>query len=172
MKTLLLLRHAKSSRDDPALDDFERPLTSRGQDAALRMGRYLRDKVGKPDLVLCSAAVRTRQTLDRIIEAFGSGIEMRALKGLYLAEPNRLLAAVRRAPDDVRRLLLVGHNPGLGTLATQLCARGDAALLRRMAEKFPTGALAEIRFDIEHWADAAPEHGRLRDFVVPRDLKS
>lgn len=170
MKTLLLLRHAKSSRDDPALDDFDRPLASRGQDAASRMGRYLRDKVGRPDLALCSAALRARQTLDRVVEAFGSDVPVRTLKGLYLAEPSRLLAAVRRAPDDARCLLLVGHNPGLGTLATRLCARGDAALLRRMAEKFPTGALAEIGFDIERWADVAPEHGRLRNFVVPRDL--
>jgi len=172
LKTLLLLRHAKSSRDDPALDDFDRPLASRGQDAASRMGRYLRDKVGRPDLALCSAALRARQTLDRVVEAFGSDVPVRTLKGLYLAEPSRLLAAIRRVPDDVRCLLVIAHNPGLGTLATQLSVSGDAAMRRRMAAKFPTGALADIRLDIGHWADAAPDHGRLRDFVVPRDLKS
>ena len=172
MKTLLLLRHAKSSRDDQSLDDFDRPLAPRGEEAAVRMGRHLRDKIGQPDLVLCSAALRTRQTLDRVVEAFGSDVPARTLKGLYLAEPGRLLAAIRRVPDDVRCLLVIAHNPGLGALATQLSGSGDPARLRRMAEKFPTGALADIRLDIARWADVAPNHGRLRDFVVPRDLKS
>ena len=170
MKTLLLLRHARAKRDDPTLDDFDRPLTKRGDDAAARMGGYLCREIGKPDLTLCSAALRTRQTFDRVAAAFEDGLDARTLKGLYLAAPSRLLAGIRRTPDNVDCLMVVGHNPGIETLAAQLCGGGRSAALQRMARKFPTGALAEIRFDIERWAEAAAGGGQLRNFVVPRDL--
>jgi phosphohistidine phosphatase SixA/CHAD domain-containing protein len=170
MKKLLLLRHAKSSRDDPALDDFDRPLARRGEKAAPRIGRYLRDTIGWPDLVMCSAAARTRRTWDLAAGKTGAGVPVRALRALYMAAPERLLASIRRAPDGVESLAVVGHNPGLQELAIRLCAGGRAAALRRLTEKFPTGALAEIHLDVTRWRDAAPGTGRLRRFVVPRAL--
>jgi len=172
VKTLLLLRHAKASRDDPTLDDFDRPLAPRGEESAKRVGRYLRDEIGAPDLVLCSAALRTRQTLDHVATALGPDVAVKVLKGLYLAAPSRLLAAIRRTPDAVGALLVIAHNPGIAMLAADLAGSGDAVLRRRMTEKFPTGALADIRLDIAHWADAAPHTGRLRGFVAPRELKA
>lgn len=172
MRTLLLLRHAKASREDPALGDFDRPLTPRGEKSARRIGHYLRDNTGAPDLVLCSAALRTRQTLAAVAASLGPDVTIRFLKGLYLATPSRLMAAIRRTPDEIGSLLVIGHNPGIATLATDLADGGDPVLRRRMAEKFPAGALADVRLDIARWAEIAPGVGRLRDFVVPRDLRS
>jgi phosphohistidine phosphatase SixA/CHAD domain-containing protein len=172
VKTLLLLRHAKSSWDDPELDDAERPLAPRGEKTAPKMGRILRREVGWPDLVLCSSATRARQTWDRAAGTSRNGVPTQTLGELYLATPEQLLATLRQAPDSARRLLLVGHNPGLAQLAGQLCGAGEADALHRMAEKFPTAALAEIRLNIERWAEIAPGRGRLTRFVTPRDAKA
>lgn len=172
MKTLLLLRHAKSSWDDPELDDSERPLAPRGEKMAPKMGRILRREVGWPDLVLCSSATRARQTWERAAGVSRNGVPTRTMAELYLATPEQLLATLRQAPDNAKRLLLVGHNPGLAQLAGQLCGAGEADALHRMAEKFPTAALAEIRLNIGRWAEIAPGRGRLARFVTPRDAKA
>lgn len=170
MKTLLLLRHAKSSWDDSDLDDFDRPLASRGAQAAPRIGRYMAKKLGAPGLALVSAAVRTQQTWELVAGAFDPVPATKRLRGPYLATPSRLLATIRRVPDEVERLLLLGHNPGLETLAGQLCGSGKRRARETMAKKFPTGALAELRFDIDHWADVAAGTGELCHFVRPKDL--
>ena len=170
-RQLLLLRHAKSSWADPGLGDFDRPLNRRGRGAAPLMADFLAAKGLRPDLVLCSAAVRTRQTWASMAPKLGEDIPVKVLKSLYLAPPSRLLAAVRRAPDEAARLLVLGHNPGLERLAAELCGPGsDPKALATLAAKFPTCALAEIRFEAESWSELPEDGGRLEQFVVPREL--
>lgn len=170
MRTLLLLRHAKSSWDDADLDDFDRPLAGRGRRAAPRLGRFIQSKPGAPDLALVSAAARARQTWELVAAELAPAPPAKILRSLYLATPSRLLAAVRRVSDDTSRLLLVGHNPGMETLAAELCGDGKRAALAAMAAKYPTAALAEIRFDVDRWKEVAPGTGRLRRFTRPKDL--
>ena len=154
-RTVYLLRHAKSSWDDPELADIERPLAPRGRKAAKKIARYLRDHDVRPELVLCSPAARARETL----AAIGEG-EIRP--ELYGASAAELLGVIRGLPDDVSSVLLIGHNPGMEDLA--------GAFAPLPGEKFPTGALATFAFDCERWAEVAPGGAELVDYVVPREL--
>jgi phosphohistidine phosphatase len=170
MLELLLLRHGKSAWDRPGLDDHERDLAPRGAKAAKRMGRVLRDMGWRPDLVLCSTAVRARRTWELAAAAWGKEVETRYLKGLYLAPAERLLEVIRRQPKACRRLLLIGHDPGLHALAVLLAGAGDAAELERLRAKLPTAALARIGFDGDDWTAVEPGRGRLLQLIRPRDL--
>lgn len=171
MPELLLLRHAKSSWDDPALDDFDRPLGPRGRRAAPVMGRHLRERGLVPDRVLCSAAARARETWARAAPELGTEPPVTYLRTLYLASPARLLSVLARVAPGTGRVLLVGHNPGLEGLAQRLARSGDAESLDRLSEKFPTAALARITF-AGPWADLARSGGTLVGFVRPKDLSS
>jgi len=174
MLRLLLLRHAKSDWSGK-LGDHERPLAPRGRKAASRMGAYMRARGYEPDLALCSTAVRARETLAFLLPQFSRAPRVEYDHGLYLAEPPRLLTAIRDAPQNGTALLLVGHNPGLEQLAAALIRpQPDATAKRRedeLAEKFTTAALAVIDFDVAEWSAVAPGSGSLSDFVRPRDLK-
>ncbi|HYI65115.1 MAG TPA: histidine phosphatase family protein [Allosphingosinicella sp.] len=167
MKTLILLRHAKSSWDDPSVSDFARPLNPRGAEAARAMGRAMRDLGLTADRVLASPAVRVVQTLEGLGEALGP-IAPIFDERVYLASAPTLLDMIRAADDLDERLMVVGHNPGLAELALQL-ARGGA-LRDRIAVKYPTGALAEIAFEVERWCDVMAGAGTLARFIRPRDL--
>ena len=163
MKTLYLLRHAKSGWDDHRLGDFERPLNGRGQRAAQRMRRYIGARKLRPDLVLCSPARRTRATWDCIAPAIEPPPVFKALQSLYLASPSRLLAILRRLPADCGAVMLIGHNPGI--------AEGAEKLGGKRLPKYPTGALAAIRLDIARWRDLRAGRGRLVSFTTPAELE-
>jgi len=167
MKVLSLLRHAKSDWDDPSLTDFQRPLNGRGRENARAMGREMRALGLDYDCILASPAVRVTETLAGIEESLGT-LHVRFDERIYLASTETLLAIVRDAADAHGSLLLVGHNPGMERLAL-LLSRGGA-LHDRVAEKYPTGALAEIALPIDHWRDAADGAGTLTRFLKPRDL--
>lgn len=167
MKTLILLRHAKSDWDDPGLADHDRPLAARGREAAPRMGSWLKAHGPIPDLVLCSTATRARQTLALALEALGAEPETRFDRGLYLAGGAGVLARVRRAPDEAATVMVVGHNPDFEQLARRLATTGDRAALDRLAEKYPTAGLAVIALPVERWAEAGPG-GRLIAFETPK----
>jgi phosphohistidine phosphatase len=174
-RTLLLLRHAKSSWSDATLADFERPLNKRGQKAAPRMGAYLRKQGLMPELVLCSAARRAVETWalagGALAKSGTAPAPPKHLRSLYLAPPSRILAALRRTPDEVERLLVVGHNPGLEHLALGLAGSGSKPKAHsRLKAKFPTAALAELHFEARNWREVAPGTGRLVRFVTPREL--
>ncbi|WP_300303924.1 histidine phosphatase family protein [Ferrovibrio sp.] len=175
MLRLWLLRHAKSAWDDPSLDDFARPLSSRGKKACRLLARHMGERNICPDLVLCSPATRTRQTWERLAKRLSDGvpdrIPARFEPALYLAEPTTLLALIRAAPTDCRELLLIGHNPGLEEFAGRLAGSSAGDALERLAEKFPTGGLAEIAFPVKAWAQVGPKAGFLASFVVPAQLK-
>lgn len=171
MLELLLLRHAKSAWDDPGLADRERPLNGRGRRAAALMGRFLSEAGLLPDRALLSAAARTRETFKRLRKEWtGPPPPAETLEDLYLAPPSAILACIRRHGGEARRLLVLGHNPGLERLGVRLAAAGsDEAALAALAEKFPTGGLAWFQFAADRWTDIG--EGRLLRFVVPRDLE-
>jgi phosphohistidine phosphatase len=168
MRTLMLLRHAKSSWSDPGLPDVDRPLAPRGERAARRIAECLRRSEARPSLVLCSPARRTRQTLEAIEPVLGKTYAVELAPELYAAPVEALLERLRAVPDSADPVMLIGHNPGLEELALALAARG--ADLPRLRAKFPTGALATIVFDSASWAALEPGSGELVDFVVPREL--
>ena len=167
MRRLHLLRHAKSSWDDPTLDDHERPLAPRGRKAAALIAGWARENDVRPELVVCSSAVRARETLERVISELG-GPEVRIDEALYGAGAEELLEHVRALPDEVEEAMLVGHNPGFGNLVLLLAEPGD--LRERAEEKVPTGALATLEADIARWSDLEPGGARLVAFVLPREL--
>ena len=167
MKRLFLLRHAKSAWDDPTLRDRDRPLAPRGRKAAKRVARWAKRNDIRPQLVLCSSAVRARQTLQVVLPGLGKPTVWVEVT-LYAAGAETLLARVRALPEEVDEAMLVGHNPGLMELLLLLAAPG--ALRERARENLPTGALAELETDVRRWADVAPGTARLTEFVLPRKL--
>ena len=167
MKTLTLLRHAKSSWGDPSQRDFDRPLNARGEKAARAMGRELRRLGIVFDIVLASPAARVVGTIAGLREG-GCPIAPDYDQRIYLAPARTLLGIVRAADESHERLLIVGHNPGMEQLAL-LLARGGA-LREQVATKYPTGALAEIRSDEPRWRDLGQGTGTLGRFIRPHDL--
>jgi phosphohistidine phosphatase len=170
MKTLYLLRHAKSSWADPDQRDFDRPLNARGQDAADLMGRWCRDYRLEPAKVMVSSAVRTRETVARLAAAWGRDLAPEFHETLYLASADDLLSVVQGLPDALPSAMLIGHNPGLEDLAMLLARRGEGKTHKTLLEKYPTGTLAQIRLDVDRWADVEAKAGWLEAFVRPRQL--
>ncbi len=174
MKRLLLLRHAKAVPQDAGIDDHERALMARGREDAPKLGHYIQKSGYAPDLILASTARRTAQTVELVIDELGGTQRIDYLEALYLAEPEVILSIVRLAPDTVKSLLVVGHNPGMEQVATHLARepvkRKERDRFDLIEEKFPTAALAVLDFDVTRWRDLVPGTGALKDFVRPRDL--
>jgi phosphohistidine phosphatase len=170
MRTLLLMRHAKSSWDDPELADLERPLAARGRLAAPLVARHLREGGLTPELVLCSHAVRSRETWQLMSPVLGGGIASKTLRSLYPGTPGRLLEALRRVPDEVGTAMLIGHNPGLAQFAISLAGSGPKKAMERIASKFATAGVAVLSFELERWSALGAGSGRLESFVRPKDL--
>ena len=161
MRTLYLLRHAKSSWKDDSLRDFDRPLKGRGREAAEQIGKVLgAEKLNAP-LVISSPAVRARETTSIVLQSAGLTAEPRFDERIYEADVPALLEVVSSIPDASATAMLVGHNPGFENLLSYLT--GDD---RHMS----TCALARIEFDISHWSDVSERSGRLDWFVTPKDL--
>jgi phosphohistidine phosphatase len=167
MKTLYLLRHAKSSWNDETLADHERPLAGRGRKAAKRIAEYMRAEGIVPALGLCSSARRARETLERLLPGPNGDMEVEIEDDLYAAGAEELLARLRRVPADVPSVLLIGHNPGLEQLAASLARAGER--LPDLEAKYPTGALAVLAFE-GSWDGLRPGVAELTAFVQPRDL--
>ena len=165
--TLLLLRHAKSSWVDPTLPDHDRPLASRGRRDAKRIAKHLAGLEFEPELVLCSSAVRTRETLELVRPALGNS-KVLFEDGLYGASSDELLGRIRVVPDAVGSVMLIGHNPGLEQLALLLASSGDE--LRRLETKFPTAALATLAVETT-WSRLAPGDAILTAYIVPKQLR-
>jgi phosphohistidine phosphatase len=160
-RKLFLLRHAKSSWDEPGLADHDRPLAPRGRKAATRMGEHVRGEQIRVALVLCSSARRARDTLDLVAPPG----EVRIERELYGATAIELLERLRRVPDDVDAVMLVGHEPAIRDLTVRLVGSGSELTDR----KFPTGALATLTVT-GPWSTLAPAHAELAAFVRPREL--
>jgi len=164
-RRLILTRHAKSSWDDPAVADHDRPLNTRGKSAAADLGQWLASRGHLPDVVLCSDAVRTQQTWTGIQPMLGAAPELVLKPALYHAGPDVMLAVLRHA--TAQSVMMVGHNPGIAEFAERLLQRPP---LDDTFRRFPTGATLVADFAIESWADLQPGTGVVVDFVVPREL--
>lgn len=167
MKTLFLLRHAKSDYP-PGTRDFDRPLNPRGRAAALRMGEELRRLGLAADHILASPATRVMETLALVSDGYGGRMPVDYREELYLAAPETLLALIAGMDDEHDGVLIVGHNPGLQQLALGLGAAGPSH--DAIAAKYPTGALTEIELAVDRWAEIE-ESGEIVRFLRPRDLK-
>lgn len=170
MKTLYLLRHAKSDQPSGRMDDLERALDDRGRRAAPAIGALMRREGRIPDLALHSTARRAVETWRLVAPELGADITEIADQTLYLAAPEHLFTTVTSAPDRHASVLIVGHNPGLHELALILVGDGPAGDIARLHEGYPTGALAEIRFGVDRWSRLGAKSGRLERLVFPRDL--
>ncbi len=170
MKVIYLLRHAKSSWTDPDLSDFDRPLNERGQTGARKIGAYIRDHGLSPQIVLCSAARRTRETLEFVQQEATGLPDAQIEDGLYEAGADALLARLRELPETASSVLLLAHNPGIQELALGLTRTGTKKIVNEVRSKYPTAALVRIEADIEKWAEIRPKSGHLSKFIRPRDL--
>jgi phosphohistidine phosphatase len=170
LKTLTLLRHAKSGWDDAVARDFDRPLNPKGRKAAQVVGRHLKSLDLSFDHVVASPARRVVETIADVAAGFGAAIDPAWDKRLYLASAATLLDVARETPADADRLLIIGHNPGLEDFVLLLLVDGEPALVTAAEEKYPTATLAELTFAVDDWAEIAPQAGTLTRFIRPRDL--
>jgi len=162
MKTLLLMRHAKSSWKDESLDDHDRPLNKRGKKDAPRMGALLRELQLVPDFILCSSARRARKTAEAVAFAADFRGETRITAELYMAPPARILELLAQTPESFNSVLLISHNPSLEELFERITNQSRA---------FSTAAIAQLSLDIESWSQAAAAPtASLIDFWQPRSL--
>jgi phosphohistidine phosphatase len=165
-RRLYVLRHAKSSWDDPGLDDHERPLAPRGLRAVKALREHLQSSGIEPALVLSSSSRRTRETLEGVQPGGEQSIEPE----LYGADAGGLIERLRRVPDDVPSVMLIGHNPAVQVLVLRLATRaGDRSEVAEVQSKFPTGALATLEIDCA-WSELRPGCARLSSFVRPKHL--
>ncbi len=171
MKTLTLLRHAKSGWDDPVARDFDRPLNARGGKGAKLMGHHMRDSGMVFDHVVSSPAVRCVDTLDGVWEGYGRTLHPVWDRRIYLASGATLLDVVHDLPDAPDRVLMCGHNPGLEDLILMLVPdRAGDPLRDAVEEKFPTAAIAELVIDVTSWAEIKPGSATFARLIRPRDL--
>jgi phosphohistidine phosphatase len=172
MRQLLLLRHAKSARGDPAISDHARPLTEGGRAAVASLRRAMLDLGLAPDVILVSSARRTIQTLEAL-EPWDENPLIEPMDKLYLATAPQILAILRGISDTVRSLLVIGHNPGLHDLALSLAGThatpASGPVTRQLAEGFPTAALAEFTV-APRWCELSSGGGRLVRVLCPKDL--
>ena len=161
MKKLLLLRHAKSSWEDSSLPDFERPLNERGRRAAPLVGKYMREQGLRPDVVLCSPAKRTRETIALVLKAAGIETEIRYDERIYEASAMQLIEIISQIEDEKSVAMLVGHNPGMENLLERLTGT---------AERMPTAAFARVSLNCDEWREAATKGGSLEWLVKAKEL--
>ena len=167
-RRLVLLRHAKSSWQSGETEDHDRPLNRRGERAGALLAAYFATREGF-DLILCSSARRTQQTLEHIRPALSPLPQILIEDGLYLAGAALLLKRITTVPDKVRNLLLIAHNPGTQELAERLAAHSPSKLRARLSGKFPTGAVASYRIT-GPWRSLPDAGVTLAEYVTPADL--
>jgi phosphohistidine phosphatase len=171
MLRLMLLRHAKAEwpQEVATGDDYERPLSPRGELAAPRMGQYLKENLLLPDLIITSTAVRAQKTYHLLAPFLDAPCSNEPR--LYMASPETMIEVISEAAPDVRTLLIVGHNPALGELAMSFVGSGDRYAFARLKSGVPTASLTVLDFDVEHWTELTAHSARLDRFVCPNDLE-
>jgi phosphohistidine phosphatase len=170
MKTLTLLRHAKSGWDDPVARDFDRPLNTRGRKGAQVMGTYLKREGITFDYVISSPAVRCTETLDILWEGYGHILHPNWDRRIYLASAATLLDVVQDLPDSAVNVLMCGHNPGMEDLTLSLVPDAADTARDELEEKFPTCSIAVLEFTAVHWSETKTGSATLARFIRPRDL--
>ncbi len=171
MLTLSLLRHAKSSWNNPAVPDHDRPLATRGVVDAPLMGRAMTERGIDPDLVLCSSARRTRDTLALVLPELKVDPKVVYEDALYHASAAEMLEMMRAVPPGASRLMLVGHNPEIHALALDLVGSGPKHYRDKLKDKYPTAGLVVVNFTSGAWQSVTVNSGELKLFLTPKDLK-
>lgn len=169
-RQLFLLRHAKSSWADPSLADADRPLASRGRRALQDLQRHLWASEARVGLVLCSPALRTRETWEGVRAGLHGHAEERFEPGVYEASRIDLLCLIRAVAESESSVLIIGHNPGIGELADGLVGSGEPTARNRLREGFPTGGLAKLLVP-KAWGELDWGDAYLEFYVRPRDLR-
>jgi len=170
MKTVFLLRHAKSSWNNPGLADHERPLNGRGNKSAKAMGEYAAHEGLKPGIVFSSTSQRTRETIAGFAKGLDETLDIEFMDELYLASPDTILQAIQTTPADVNSVMIVAHNPGTHYAALELIKSADANDREALEYNFPTAALAEYQFEADQWTGVRFGQGTLIRFILPRQL--
>ncbi len=171
MKTLLLMRHAKSSWDDLFCPDHDRTLSARGQKAALDMAGWLSQNDLNPDAVLLSSAKRVQETWELLCPQLASAPSVNTVKNLYMTNADLLLAHIRNTKKTVQTLLVINHEPTLSNLTAQLSTSPLPPSCARALQKFPTAAIA--RFDMaDKWSTLSRSTAKFSQFVKPKNLQS
>ncbi len=169
-RNLVLYRHAKAAIGKAGVSDHDRPLTGRGRRAAVAIAAAIAARGAPPDLILCSTALRTRETLEPLLARLKPAPTVSIEPGLYLASAHTLLMRLRELAPNVERVVLIGHNDGMAELARELATDGDPASLVAMINKFPTGAAACLRTRLDDWSELGRTGAYLEAFLRPRDL--
>ncbi len=169
MRRLFLIRHAKA---EPSVgrDDYERRLTDRGRADARRVAAALAPRKMLPDLLVHSGAARAKETAEIFAAEWKRKVALREEAGLYDASLASLLALMRALSDENARVGLVGHNPGLGELAVALIGSGAEPEMRRLAAKYPTGAVAVLDLSARRWEDVKRNSAMLAVYLTPAEL--
>jgi phosphohistidine phosphatase len=170
MKRLCLMRHAKSDWNQPETEDSQRTLNGRGVKSAAFLAGFIVDKGWTPDHALCSTAVRARSTIKPLAETLQDRCTIEYRDDLYMAMPGTLLNALHQLDDTNETVLIVAHNPGLEMLAVALAEEESKDMSARMADHYPTGALAVFQFDVDKWADVKEGTGQVVFYGKPREL--
>ncbi|MFY4788817.1 SixA phosphatase family protein [Aliarcobacter butzleri] len=160
MKKLILIRHAKSDWSNPLSEDFLRPLNKRGEKNAPFMAKILEKKDIKPDLIISSPSIRTKQTLEYFIKQLNYKDEVRFEESIYEAPFENLLKVIKNISNNYKIILLVGHNPGLWDLVN--------FLLDKHFENIPTCGIVEIDFNAKSWQDISKKNSNLVSFEYPK----
>ena len=166
MRTLYLLRHAKSGWEDPNLADFDRPLSARGEREAEQTSDLFAARGYQPSAVICSTARRTRETLAGLLPALAGDMSVEFTRQVYEADADRLLGIIHGVAETAGSLLLIGHNPGMEQLARALAGQGDVAAWSRLRAQYPPAGLTVLQF-AGAWSDIAPGTGLLLAFETP-----
>ena len=170
MKTIFLLRHAKSSWDNLNLDDFDRPLSNKGIKASKKIGNYLKTNKFVPDIIYCSTAKRAKQTweLTNIIIKKKKNILYK--DNLYMANLSEFMKIIKKTKNKFKNLMIVSHNPGIESLAIELSKNENNKFHQIINIKYPTGALVVIKFNLNDWGKINYKKGEIYEFIKPKEL--
>ncbi|UTW55293.1 histidine phosphatase family protein [Kordiimonas sp. SCSIO 12610] len=170
MKKLYLMRHAKSDWDDFTLDDHDRPLNERGRNNATQMGQYIAKNDIQIDLIYCSTAVRTRETLKLLVQQTDLKCPKEFRADIYEASSTTLMSIIQNCPEKYKNIMLVGHNPGMHILGLTLTAAQKSLHRQQLERHLPTGTLQDITLNVDTFNEAVEDCGVLNNLVRPKTL--
>ena len=170
MKKLLLLRHAQTLSTG-GLPDIERKLTPKGKEDALALGRTMKNNGYQPDLILCSSAKRTKETLNHVMETLEK-CAIKIIPGIYNGTRKDLFRLIQNVNDDVKTLMLIGHNPVIHTLIATLSLEKSTALMNRLMSGYPPGTISTLNCPCKKWADIQVKDNPLTNLMSPLDYNA
>ncbi|MBH71592.1 MAG: phosphohistidine phosphatase [Pelagibacteraceae bacterium] len=170
MKTIFLLRHAKSSWDNLNLDDFDRPLSNKGIKASKKIGNYLKTNKFVPDIIYCSTAKRAKQTWELTNRIIKKKKNILYKDNLYMANLSEFMKIIKKTKNKFKNLMIVSHNPGIESLAIELSKNENNKFHQIINIKYPTGALVVIKFNLNDWGKINYKKGEIYEFIKPKEL--